>query len=226
MMDLLIDELTLHDIENSLGCHAVLERRNLLVNTLSTSMSGDGLPILTIDRFIREGFGFHEFTNHVFMPHDELVKDDAVQVLWTAASPLPPLHTKIWFFQVKEMDFLDGQIQQGYLYDAAANWAMLPQTTMDSPLKVYEMFAGSFGGWKAATAFLQEHTKLKFQTVAVKSELNVAFAFALSHIRVNYTDLTGIMANKGNHPQMAFIQVNVKYYNLHQFTQIYDIIQL
>ena len=53
-------------------CHGGSDRRNLLVSVQSTTWSKDGVQLLQIDRFIPEGFGFHEFTNHVFMPPQRL----------------------------------------------------------------------------------------------------------------------------------------------------------
>ena len=51
----------------------------------------------------------------------------------------------------------------------------------DLPFHVLELYAGGIGGWSAAWTFLQEHSSISHETIAVEQDLPTCVAFAMNH---------------------------------------------
>ena len=44
-----------------------------------------------------------------------------------------------------------------------------------------ELYAGGIGGWSAAWTFLQDHSPIDHETIAVEQDLPTCVAFAMNH---------------------------------------------
>ena len=50
-----------------------------------------------------------------------------------------------------------------------------------SPFHVLELYAGGIGGWSAAWTFLQDHSPIDHETIAVEQDLPTCVEFAMNH---------------------------------------------
>eukprot|EP00438_Fugacium_kawagutii_P027903 Skav231449 [mRNA] locus=scaffold1847:493235:495112:- [translate_table: standard] len=131
-----------------------------------------------------EGFGSGAFGQiNVMVPPDrEFLMDQEIE--WTTTRPLPPLNTRMWFFDLEDADLCVGvpqRLRMGYRFDDQSNWVKVPANSPDDArIRCLELFAGGFGGWGAACDVLADFNGQQFTTIAVEKNDEIAKTYALS----------------------------------------------
>eukprot|EP00438_Fugacium_kawagutii_P012152 Skav200038 [mRNA] locus=scaffold337:123643:125889:+ [translate_table: standard] len=109
-------------------------------------------------------------------------------IFWNSMQPLPPLSKKLWFFDVMESDrtLQDPHLlRMCYTYGPDSSWTQVPCQASDDltsqPIRVVEMFAGGFGGWKASWDVIAKAVKSTVHTLAIEQDVDIAKNYAISH---------------------------------------------
>ena len=171
--------LLANDVEHSIGSVEFALRRNLLVKIADVFTKG-GSQYLEVMKFQPEGYGYHERLRfHTTMP--EMSEHSTGLIQWSVEQEVPPQQTMLWLLKVDHEQFLNSELQIGYIFDKKSRWLRAPCSTLTRDLKVLELFSGSFGGWKGAMDRMHETTDFNFQSVSVDWDAAATCAFSLTH---------------------------------------------
>ena len=170
-------EIALHDISGAHGCIPTPIRTSLLVTPMQYVFHEEHLCILC-RQFSPEGYGYYKYFGDFFdVPEDAILVEDLL-VQWDVMNALPSQGSKFWMKDVLTVD----HSWATFCFDTTSSCLSVHENDRNPrKIRVYEMFAGAFGGWKSALCHLQEHHSVSYQTVAVEHDLNAATAYALSH---------------------------------------------
>lgn len=169
-----------YDVQGTAGCQHYSPRVHLMVE-LTSCEEIDGTLHCKMTQFAAEGFGAMQYgSTHLTIPADREFQTEVPLVVKTLHDH-PPLHKKIWLWNVADVDEVSGQLQMVFQYDDKSNWGVVPDPTMESPVRVLELFSGGFAGWKAALAFIAEHTDIQHQSIAVDHNYTISKIYASTH---------------------------------------------
>ena len=156
-----------------MGAHGSLDfpqRTNLLVVTKDFFFDADQ-QIPKVDHSSLEGFGLHQFQfdNLAFTFVEKLVADDLI--LWDVQGSIPPRAETVWMMGVSEMELLQ---QWHFITAAVAFWLpVIDRQRSPSCIRLLELCAGGYGGWKWVSSVLQSHCQQKCETVGVEMDFHV-----------------------------------------------------
>eukprot|EP00435_Cladocopium_sp_Y103_P052021 s857_g16.t1 len=171
------DLISGYDCDSSLGCLAFPMRTNLLVEVNKRNFIDDQLS-LEFSHYIPEGFGLQAFDQeHLMVPSDACM-NDTLTLIWQIQDALPPMHTKIWLFQVSA----DEWDVTKFHFDLSASWGYASSFPRSNPqVHHLEMFSGGMGGWTTALRFLSGFHQKPVRTFGLEIEPEIARTFALNH---------------------------------------------
>ena len=171
-------DLAWFDVSGARGSLEFPLRTNLLVVTKEVFFDEDQL-ILKVDHFSPEGFGYHQFQlDHLAIPSVEKLSED-ILILWDVQKSIPPIGDAVWIMGVTELEFL--QENHFNTTDDAFWMPLLERQHSPSNIRLLELCAGGYGGWKGASTFLQSHCQQNFQTVGVEIDLHACLSYAVAH---------------------------------------------
>ena len=173
------DDLYANDISGAFGCNPFSSRTSLLVEPSFREILDDQLW-LHCKRFSPEGLGRDFYTkDFVQVPPDSFLDD--VIISWDTTQSTPPIGNRVWLREVKNLEFWE---TADFKFDSDSFWLWVNRKPQNPPkVKILELFAGAFGGWKSATHHLASRcaNNFDYQTVAVEHDLNAAIAYAIGH---------------------------------------------
>ena len=185
----LTDLFLRYDIDETLGHVGFASNRHLLAKVTGHEMFQNRMK-LKVEKWRPDGFGFHERgRQHIFMPDEEVV--DNTCILWQSTQTLPEIGVKAWFLNVEDEQFLSSNLDLGYVFNDKSKWFPKPNAKPTMDVRMLELFAGSFGGWKHAAKIITAKTDCDIQTVAVESSQDLAKSFAISHA-CNFVDIGNV----------------------------------
>ena len=172
-------DLSANDTSGALGCNPFPAKTSILVEPFHRELLDDQLW-LHCKRFAPEGFGRQFYSqDFVQVPPDTFL--DEIVVQWDCLMALPPLGFTFW---LREVDNLELGCKADFRFSRGSFWLWVNQKVQNPPtLKIVELFAGAFGGWKSATNHLSKQcsNNFNYQMVAVEHDLNAAVAYAIGH---------------------------------------------
>ena len=163
-----------HDILGAKGCAWPVQRSSILVSIDERLLDEQSL-FLRASQFFPEGFGFAEFPReHLNIPKD--AKGNDLKIEWQSQQAIPCGSDLVFLRNIIEPDL--GHTD--FIFDEQSFWVPLRKSST-TKIRLLEMFAGGFGGWHRASQFLQGLSPLRFQTVGLEIDLNIAATYAISH---------------------------------------------
>ena len=174
------DVLHSGDVMGAKGCLEIRNRSNLLIECLEF-ITWDHCDAIRFRQFAPEGFGIQEYGRpHMECPADSVINEDLI-MLWDVTREYPPLQTKLWIFDVEEVDIFHHCYVSIFKFDARSKWAHTPSPSFEHPFKCLDLFCGAYGGWKHATTFLKSFLGIETQTVGIEIDWNTVQGYALTH---------------------------------------------
>lgn len=179
--DALKDLLVNRDIMGTLGCLPFSPSTHVMMVPTGTTTMGTSSAFLC-DQIAPEGWGYDEFFRQgLDIPEDQILHRNQIVICEVPGVQLP-LGQPIWLLNVQDCDFInnEGQLQFGYTYQASSTWSHVgkPDTTK---LRICELCAGGFAGWKFATNCISQFLPTTPQTVAIEIDPTKAYAYAITH---------------------------------------------
>lgn len=168
-----------YDVLGTKGCLPFKRRNNLLI-TVDEVYPQFGKFAFQFTQIAPEGLGIGTFNMDMLEIPADCNLESQQLLIWKATEP-PKLHVPIWIFDVQEHLSYRDQFMYTYIYDHASSWAPLPSPDQDQPFRVAELFAGGFGGWKAAGSVIRQYCEVQSQFISVEHCLPTAIAFAITH---------------------------------------------
>lgn len=187
-MEAILPKLTEWDILGSLGVDQ--KPRNILLATLTSINFGDIPYTATFQQWSPDGWSSAELLGgKMEVPSDAILNHDLV-LQWDSPVFLPPTQLKVWLFDVLDLFPKD---KADFRFDKDSTWipcdrigATLPQ------LNHLEVFAGGFGGWKAAASWMTLKGFFNSRTIAIECDQKLAKIYALSHSAVCVKSIEGL----------------------------------
>ena len=168
------------DTLGSVGSLPFPRRSNLLVSVTQRDFSEDQIA-LHIQRVVPEGFGIDQFFfDHLNIPKDEQLPESEL-LLWNAQRSPPPQNTLLWIIGATDSDYFRGQLEHVFVADQFTK--IIPchvHQTVPDRVKLLELYAGGFGGWKSALNLLTQKG-VSAQVVAIESDREASISYALTH---------------------------------------------
>ena len=176
--DVLGHDLAWFDIMGARGSLEFPNRTNILVTSKEFFFDEDQL-ILKVDQLSPEGYGYHQFRlDNLVIPSVETLEED-VLIIWDVQKSFPPIGSTVWIMGVSEQEFQQGS---HFITTFDAFWLpIMERQRSPSSIRLLELCAGGYGGWKGATSFLQSHCQQNFQTIGVEIDLHACLSYAVAH---------------------------------------------
>ena len=187
-METIFAELAIWDI---LGSSSVDHKPKniLLASVTSINFSEDPLTV-NFQQWRPEGWSTSELRgSKLDIPKDEILNSDLV-LQWDRNLPLPPTWQKIWLFDVVELFPCD---VADFHFNQQSTWIPCDRVGSTLPqLNHLEVFAGGFGGWKAAASWMRAQGFFNSCTLAIECDQQLAKIYALSHSAVCVKSIEGL----------------------------------
>eukprot|EP00438_Fugacium_kawagutii_P016829 Skav203788 [mRNA] locus=scaffold206:499692:504209:+ [translate_table: standard] len=171
-----------HDVWASLGCEPYAAQRNAMLRVIEVHREQN--TYVKCQMFSPEGFGFREYLqDHLSIPPDQPF-DDNFWLLWKSEEAPPPADVKVWMLGLTEADFCPPQAHQatmGGVFSNASRWFPVPNSQSHSPVRMLELFAGAYAGWKIAMDHLSTCLNFDTQHVAIEWDENISKQYAINH---------------------------------------------
>lgn len=168
------------DTLGSEGSAVFPRRANLLVEVKERHFSEEEIA-LKIQRVIPEGWGLDHFMrDHLNVPADHWL-EETEWLVWNVQAAMPPFGQLTWILGVTDRDVFQGQFEQVFVADERTTVIPLHASQgIPSSIKLLELYAGGYGGWKSAVMHLA-HFDIRSQVVAIEADLSASVSYALTH---------------------------------------------
>ena len=170
-----------HDVFGAQGTSPFSPRRNLLVEITRRTLTDEGL-CLTCNLWQPEGFGAENFFRDSLVVPPATNLQTVQYVIWDSNSCFPPMGSKVWLLDVLDDATVTPCGSQPFQFDCHSYWMKYSGDAKndEGTIRVFEMLAGGFGGWKGAVDFIRQHTSEALQTIAIEIDLDTAVQYACS----------------------------------------------
>eukprot|EP00438_Fugacium_kawagutii_P029941 Skav232687 [mRNA] locus=scaffold698:582235:586895:- [translate_table: standard] len=177
----LLREFDMYGMPGAYSPHGKLvERCNILVTDVEIS-KGDDHVMMTATLCTPEGGSSRQFEAGIFSHlGDQILATQRVSISWTHAFMPDSFPRKVILWHVKDA-FHDWRAD-GADYVCDEETLFLPiGVSADSPLHVFEPFAGGYGGWSAAGRILRKHLSEAMQFIGLDHDWSAVTHFAVNH---------------------------------------------